>query len=280
MHTLTITRFTLQEAVSRRLILAGFVLSAAFLALFAYGFSLLYANVAPNEGTAGLAAMGALMTMMGLYSISFLASFLALFLSVGAVSAEIDTGTLHAVLARPLRRAEFILGRWLAYLGMMAVYVAAMVGSLLVISRAISGYEAPDPLRTIALMVLQAIILLSVSLFGSTLLSTLANGVVVFGLFGVAWLGGIIEFIGRIVRQEAMLNVATAVSLLIPSDAIWRGASYYVQTPFILAATSSPQGGIPFFSGTPPTQAMITWGLLYPLVFLAASVYAFSKRDI
>ena len=50
-----------------------------------------------------------------------------LFLSVGAVSGEIDSGTLHALLARPIRRAEFILGRWLAFAGIMAFLAADFV---------------------------------------------------------------------------------------------------------------------------------------------------------
>ena len=43
--TLVITRFTLQEAISRRLILAGLVLSLLFLGLFAFGFSFVYGRV-------------------------------------------------------------------------------------------------------------------------------------------------------------------------------------------------------------------------------------------
>ena len=61
--------------------------------------------------------------MLGLYAVHFLSSFLALFLSVGAISSEIDSGTLHAVLARPIRRADVVVGRWLAYAGLIGVYV-------------------------------------------------------------------------------------------------------------------------------------------------------------
>lgn len=281
-----IVRHTLHEALSRRLILAGLLLSAAYLGLFALGFSYLYGNLASASAARGvrnapqvLAGVGAVMTLLGVYAINFLASFLALFVSVGAVSSEMDAGTLHAVLARPLRRGEFLLGRWLAYVGLTAAYVTLMVSALLLISRGISGYEPPEPARAVALMVLEVVVLLTVGLFGSTLLPTLANGVVVFSLFGLGWLAGIIEFIGRIISNTAMLNLATAVSLLIPSDAIWRGASYYLQSPVLLAA-SSTANGIPFFSGAPPTPALIGWALAYPLVFLAAATWSFARRDL
>lgn len=284
MNTLTIARFTIHEAISRRLILAGAILSLAFLGLFALGFFLIYNNDSelsgPLSDAQSRAMFGTVMSVLGLYAINFLAGFLALFLSVGAISGEIDSGALHAVLARPMRRAEFVVGRWLAYAGLIGVYVGSMAGLLLLSAWLISGYTTPDPVRATLLMMLAATVLLTVSLFGSTVLSTLANGVVVFSLFGLAWLAGIIEFIGGALSNEAMLNIGTAVSLLIPSDAIWRGASYYVLSPLYLAGASASQDGIPFVGHAPPAAAMVVWALLYPLVVLGGAVLTFSRRDL
>jgi Cu-processing system permease protein len=284
MNALVIARFTVQEAISRRLILAGALISLAFVGLFALGFAFLYGFVAQDsvrDPTANLTLImtGTLLTVMGLYAVHFLSSFLALFLSVGAISGEIDAGTLHAILARPLRRAEFVLGRWLAYVGLMALYVGIMAALLLLVARLIAGYEAPDAPRAIALMMLGAVLLLTVSLFGSAVLSTLANGVVVFSLFGLAWLAGIIEVVGSILNNPATVNLGIAISLLVPSDAIWRGASYYLQAPAFLAAASS-RIGIPFASSAPPAPALVAWALVYPLLFLAAAIFAFRRRDL
>lgn len=282
MNILTIARFTLQEAVSRRLILAGVVISLIFVALYALGFQLAYAHqVEVSAGARArvmVAAVAEGLTLFGLYAVYFLASILALFVSVGSISGEIDAGTLHAVLARPVSRAQFILGRWLGLAGIMAAYVAVMSGLLMIIARIISGYEVPDAPRAIGLMMLEAIVLLTVSLFGSTLLSTLANGVVAFTLFGLAWLGGIIEFLGGMLSNDTMLNLATVVSLLVPSDAIWRGASYFIQSPVRLA--SGLAGSMPFASQSPLTTPFLLWSLLYPLLFIGVAVYAFSRRDL
>ena len=284
MNALTIARFTIQEAISRRLILAGVLISLAFVGLYALGFAFLYgkaledAAARPNA-TVLVVFAAAVQTVLGLYAVNFLASFLALFLSVGAISGEIDSGTLHAVLARPIHRAEYVVGRWLAYVGLIGVYVGVMAGLLLLLARLIAGYEAPDAARTVALMALGAVLLLSVSLFGSTLLSTLANGVVVFSLFGLAWLAGIIELLGSALANEAMVNLGIVVSLLVPSDAVWRAASYYVQSPAFLAAAST-RGEIPFASSVPPAGPFLLWAVCYPLVFLLAAVLAFSRRDL
>lgn len=280
---LTIARFTLHEAVSRRLILSGAILSLVFLGLFALGFSFLYGFV-QRDGTPALALRSAVfastMTLLGLYAVNFLAGFLALFLSVGAVSGEVDSGTLHAVLARPIGRAEFVLGRWLAYAGLIGVYVGLMAGLLLVLARLIAGYEATDAPRAVGLMALGAVLLVTVSLLGSTLLSTLANGVVVFSLYGLAWLAGVVEFTGGAVENAAMVNLGIAVSLLVPSDAIWRGASYYIQSPVALSALGTVGPGIPFASTTPPTASLLAWAAAYILVVLGGAVVAFSRRDL
>jgi ABC-type transport system involved in multi-copper enzyme maturation permease subunit len=129
-------------------------------------------------------------------------------------------------------------------------------------------------------MLLEGVLLLTISLFGSTLLSTLANGVVVFTLLGLAWLAGVIEFIGRVLDNETMLNVGTVVSLLLPSDALWRGASYSLQSPALLAVTGSARGGIPFFSSVPIATPLVVWALGYVLVVLAGAMLSFSRRDL
>jgi ABC-type transport system involved in multi-copper enzyme maturation permease subunit len=283
-NALVIARFTLQEAVSRRLILAGALLSLAFLGLFALGFGLIYQNDSELSGPLSdaqtRAVFGTVMTVLGLYAVYFLAGFLALFVSVGAVSGEVDSGALHAVLAHPIRRAEFIVGRWLAYAALIVLYTGTMAGLLLLSVRLIAGYSVPDPTRATALIAFTGLVLLTLSLLGSTLFSTLANGVVVFTVFGLAWLGGLIEFIGGAIQNETMLNTGTAVSLLIPSDALWRGASYYVQSPLFLATIGTADTGIPFASTTPPVSPLILWAAAYVLACLGGAVYSFSRRDL
>jgi len=290
-YVLEIARFTLLEAVSRRLILAGVAISLGYVGLFALGFHFVYDRSVETTAPQGRATLGvayAIMTLFGVYVVNYLASFLALFLSVGAVSGEIDSGTLHAVLARPVARAEFIVGRWLGYAVLLGAYVLAMPTLVLLVGRLTSGAEVPEPVPALLLMLLECLLLLTLSLFGSTLMPTLANGVVVFTLLGVAWLAGIIEFVGRLLSRatdttasEALINIGTVVSLVLPSDALWRGASYYLQTPILNAAMgSNPGGGIPFFSTDPPAMPFIVWSIGYVVVVLAGAVASFRRRDL
>jgi Cu-processing system permease protein len=295
MSVLVVARWTVLEARRRRLVLAGVVLSVAFVALFAVGFALLYASQERDLAEAGalgsgleareeLLAMSTILVILGLYGVQFLAALLGLFLGVASVSPEIDSGALHAVLARPLGRLQYLLGRFLALAGLLVTYVVVMSAALLLVARAVAGYQPGNATRAIALMVLEVLILLAVSLLGSTVLPTLANGVVMLALFGLAWLGGIIGFISTIPPgNELMANLGTAVSLLLPADAVWRGASFHVLPPSFLAATSFANGedvGLPFGSTAPMAPAMLAWALAYPLACLSLAVAAFRRRDL
>jgi ABC-type transport system involved in multi-copper enzyme maturation permease subunit len=297
MNVLVVARWTVLEARRRRLLLAGVILSVAFVALFAVGFFLLYQEqqrALVEEGPAvgagapaareELLAISTILVVLGLYGVQFLAALLGLFLGVASVSPEIDSGALHAVLARPLSRLEYLLGRFLALAGLLTAYVVVMSGSLLLIARIVAGYQPGDVTRIVGLMVLQVLILLAVSLLGSTVLPTLANGVVMLVLFGLAWLGGIIAFAATIPPgNEFMANLGTAVSLLLPADAVWRGASYHVLPPSFLVASSFANEenlGIPFASTEPLAPAMLAWALAYPVACLTLAVAAFRRRDL
>jgi ABC-type transport system involved in multi-copper enzyme maturation permease subunit len=298
-NLLVVARWTVLEARRRKLLLAGVVLSVAFVALFALAFTLLYHSqqrgVASGEiqptGPAGplapreaLLIVSTILVVLGLYGVQFLAALLALFLGVAAVSPEVDSGALHAVLARPLSRLDYLLGRFLALAGMLTAYVVVMSAALLLTARIVAGYDAGDATRVVGLMILEVLVLLAVSLLGSTVLPTLANGVVMLALFGLAWLGGIVEFIGTIPPgNDLMANLGTAVSLLLPADAAWRGASYHLMPPGLLAAGSfGGQGnpGLPFASTTPMAPAMLSWTLAYPVACIALAVAAFRRRDL
>jgi ABC-2 type transport system permease protein len=103
--------------------------------------------------------------------------------------------------------------------------------------------------------------------------------VVLFSLFGLAWMGGIVEFVGDTVGNQTMVDLAVAVSLLFPSDAIWRAASYYLQPPTFLGVAVS-RGGIPFAALTPPTAALLAWALAYPAAALLGALRTFARRDL
>jgi Cu-processing system permease protein len=161
------------------------------------------------------------------------------------------------------------------------VYVVATSAALLALVALISGYVPPRPLQAIGLMLWSSLVLLAISLFGSTFMPTLANSVVVFLMFGLSWLGGFVEAIGTTLESEPMVTLGIVASLIIPSDALWRGASYYLQpVSLIVMQSSSRGGGTIFSSATPPAPAMLVWSAVYLVGMIVAAVVTFDRRDL
>lgn len=280
MTALPVTRLSIREAVSRRLVLIGLVLSAAFLTLFGLGFGALYSRAAEQAGDVELAFGASMITVLGLYIVRFLAALLAIFLASSAVATEIDSGVLHAVLARPLSRTSWLAQRWLAFVLVTVGYVTMMTLALIVIAGAIADYMPLDAGRAIAVVALELAVLLSVGLLASTTWSAVTSGVVTFCLFGVAWLAGIIELIGDQLRNPTMQMIGIATSLLMPSDALWRGASFYLQPPSVLLLARSQGGGNPFAGVAPPTTSLVAWSIGYAVVLLALAAWRLRHRDL
>jgi Cu-processing system permease protein len=284
MTALPVARLSLREAVSRRLVLIGLVLSAAFLLVFVVGFNALYSRVV--EETAGVGGRQAvafaatMITVLGLYIVRFLGALLAILLASSAIATEIDSGLLHAVLARPLSRTSWLLQRWLAFLVVTVGYVALMTAALLLIANGIADFAPLDPVRALAILALELTVLLSVGLLTSTTWSAVTSGVVTFCLFGVAWLAGIIELIGDQLRNQTMQMIGIVTSLIMPSDALWRGASFYLQTPSVLIISRQQGGGNPFAGTAPPAATLVAWSVAYAVCMLLIAAWRLRRRDL
>jgi hypothetical protein len=103
----------------------------------------------------------------------------------------------------------------------------------------------------------------------------LANGVLVFGLYGLAFIGGWIEHIGSLINNQTAVNIGIISSLIIPSEALWKRAAFEMSSP--LART---MGFSPFSSPSVPSPMMIWYAIFYTLGALLLAIRFFSKRDL
>jgi ABC-type transport system involved in multi-copper enzyme maturation permease subunit len=125
-------------------------------------------------------------------------------------------------------------------------------------------------------MGLAGLLVLSLSIAGGTRLSTLANGIMAFMLFGIAFLGGLVEQIGGFIRNEAAVNIGIITSLIMPADALWKKAlSFFQGDEFI-----TPMMAGPFASTTEPSNLMIIYAGLYLIALILFTLWSFTKRDL
>jgi len=274
----TIAKLTIHEALRKRVLLAALVLGMAFLVIFGLGFYFVYGEVQRENGPTDAARRGLILiffTMAGLYAVNFLMVMMAALLPVDTLSGEIRSGAIQSLVTKPVRRSEIVLGKWLGFWVILGGYLLLMAGGILVIVRVIGNTAPPNIGIGLALMFLEATLLLTLSIAGGTRLSTLANGVMVFGLFGLAFIGGWIEQIGTLFANETARNLGIIASLLVPSESLWQLAAYNMQPALMRDVSLTP-----FSPASVPSGAMVVWAVGYTILVLAFGLWSFKARDL
>lgn len=278
MTTFVIARLTFREAGRRKILLAAFVLGLIYLVIYGVGFFFVNQETTRSQIGPGLLELNQIrnfLFMAGLYVVNFLTVMMAVLTSVDTLSGEIATGTVHTLVSKPVQRWEIVFGKWLGFAGMLTLYLMLMAGGTIGLVYVISGYIAPNVLSGLGLMWMNAVLLLGVSLAGGAVLSTLANGVLVFGMFGIAFIGGWIEQIGSFIQNQTAVNVGIISSLIIPSEALWKRAAFEMQSPLVSALGFSP-----FTAASMPSQIMVLYGLIYGVLALLLAIRLFTRRDL
>lgn len=283
--TLTMARFSLLEIVRKRVIVAGMLLTLAYLLLFGLGLHFVGAQIGDIERQ--VAGFG--LFSMGFYLATFLTVLIAGFSGVGAISGEIEAGTAPALLAEPVSRRQVLLGKFLGYGLALGVYATAFFFALWGLMAWQFGVTLPNPWAVLPLFLLQPLIMLALAILGSTVLSTMANGVTVFLLYGVSLVAGIIEQIGGALRISGgasaahaagvMVNIGIVSSLVMPLDALYRRA-IFVLLGNAGSVTSALESLGPFGSSSVPSPAMVVYAVVYLVGCLLLAVYSFRRRSI
>src|SRR5689334_14504915 len=182
----TLAWLTFQEARRRSMALVALALGLVFLLLFGVGLNFIaHSGATQNASSVGIIAGYNLLTLAGLYVVHFLAIMLSIVATVDAVSGEISSHTIQTLVTKPIARWQVIVGKWLGYAVMLALYISLLSAGILLESRLIVGYSPPNALLGVALIVLQTLVLVSLSLFCGAYVSTLTNGVILFMLYGL-----------------------------------------------------------------------------------------------
>ncbi|MFZ5909022.1 MAG: ABC transporter permease [Chloroflexota bacterium] len=275
----TLARMTYREALRRRIVLTGLALGLCFLVVFSLGFYFIYASfyISPDRTIYRIARSEAtnMLLLAGLYAVSFLSLAMGALLGADTLAGEIASGTIQTIASKPVRRAEIVLGKWLGFAALLALYSLLMSGGTALSVFAQTGYAVPNLLAGIALIYLESLLIMTVSLAFSSAIPALAAGGVVFGLYGLAFIGGWIEQFGALLDNQTAVKIGIVTSLIIPSEAIWRRASFEMQSPL-----AGVWGMSPFGAASVPSAAMILYAVVYLVMALGAAINTFQNRDI
>ncbi|KJS15424.1 MAG: hypothetical protein VR69_13400 [Peptococcaceae bacterium BRH_c4b] len=275
----TIAGLTFKEIARKKILLITFVLSLAYLSL--YGTALHYAYKQIDKMSPGVFESMVIPQLLtaGLFFASMIISMLAIFSGAGAISGDIESGVAHAIIPRPVRRSRIVLGKFAGIGGMLLLYGLLLYSALIALVYVQTGYKVVNVVQAGVYFLFQPLVLLSLSMLGTTLFSSLANGIAVFILYGMSIMGGIVEQVGGIIKSDTLLNIGIISGLLVPVDVLYRK-----MVAILFSASSNLLAGFqtlgPFGVQSEPSYWMTVYAILYCLAMLTLALRIFGRKDI
>jgi ABC-type transport system involved in multi-copper enzyme maturation permease subunit len=282
---IVIARLTVRELVRRRVVWVLAALSILSVALVGWGLERLV-TLSRADGVEELQIRIGVSQILILiaFMFSFVLAMTAAFVGAPAVGGDLESGVALAVLARPIRRLEVLVGRWL---GCACVVVAYTVASgLLAIGVAflVSGYGPPEPFLALAFLSGQALVLLTLTLALGSVLPSIAAGAIAVVAYGLGWMAGVMAGVAAVLGVQLLGQVAEVSRWILPSDGLWRGVVYGLEPPFVvlLAAGRTQQiaEANPFYASAPPPLAFVIWSVVWMGLVLGIAGWWFERRDL
>jgi ABC-type transport system involved in multi-copper enzyme maturation permease subunit len=282
MTALTVAGLTLHEAFRRRVVWALLALTVVLLVLSGWGFSKLVGLDSDlgtmTSGEARLVA--SLLLNLIMFGMSLIAAIGTAFLAGPTLSGEVESGQALAILARPVRRSQVLLGKWLGLAAFGCGYVILAGFAQILVVRLTVGYWPPAPAVGLALLAAETVVLMTLALLLSSVVSPMASGIIAVGLFGATWVAGVVGGIGGALGNEGVERVGTVSRIILPTDGLWRGAMNAFQDTGAIAQMGPGEGGFPFLSEASLTPAYLAWAAVWIAVIWGLTALSFQRRDI
>lgn len=230
-------------------------------------FALLMSGAAVLVGQISIDIERLVVINLGLTSVSLFGVVIAIFIGIGLVSKEIEKRTLYTVLSRPVRRWEFIAGKFFGLSGTLVVNAVCMAGGVFAALFYVSHhFQRSDAWILVALylIVLQFVIITSLALFFSSFSSPLLSAVFAFSLFVI---GSFSEDLRGFASMAQGLQhwLATAAAYLVPNISAFNVISQ--------VAHEQPVSGQLILYNT-------GYAMLYSAMALFGAVLIFERRNL
>lgn len=228
-----------------------------FFALLLIGASVLLAELS-------IAEQEKIITDMGLAAINLVGLLIAIFVGIGLVSKEIERRTVYTIMARPISRAQFLLGKYLGLVLTLLVNIGVMFVVFL-LTLLITGTPVHLSLfQAVALIVVELMLVTALALFFSTFSSATLSAIMTLGMYVIGHLTTDLKGIAQKGENEAVKAIMTGIYYLCPNleylnikGQAARGVSLALSYQMLATA----------------------YGILYAALLLTAACVIFDRRD-
>lgn len=230
--------------------------------LVIFAFALIAASVL--LGTLTIGEQSRIVNDLGLAAINIVAVIVAIFVGTGLVTKEIERRTIYTILARPITRVQFIVGKYVG-LGFIVITNVTMMFVMFLATVWLSGNVIHGAFfQAVELIVIEALIIMGIALLFSTFSSTVLSATMTLGLYVI---GHLTTDLRNIAEKSQNPLTETAITAL-----------YYVCPNLeVLNIKGQAASGVPVEVAF---QALLTsYGLLYAGILLTGACMIFRRRD-
>jgi ABC-type transport system involved in multi-copper enzyme maturation permease subunit len=255
-QTLAIARNTFREAVRDRVLYN----------LVAFAVILIASALLFGEISIGIEKI--ILINIGLSSISVFGLVIAIFLGIGLVYKEMDKRSLYPLLSKPIRRWQFLLGKFLGLNLTLLVNTLFMSAGLAAALLYLNGrFEFPDIyiVPAVYFIVLELFLVTGLCLFFSCFSTPVLSAIFTFLIYVVGTTANDIREFGQLSQNPGMQQLTTFVYYLLPNF-----------SNFSVSAAVSH--GIPVSSRLVLLNTV--YALCYGALLLGAAAWIFSRRDL
>jgi ABC-type transport system involved in multi-copper enzyme maturation permease subunit len=197
--------------------------------------------------------------------VSGFGSLLAAWASADAVAGEMKSGTILAVMARPVRRWEFLLGKFLGVMLMMAIYVALTFGLSYLLAWMGGERIQSTPWVLIVYPLVRYAVYAAIAMF----LVTFMHPVVSFGIIAV------VSVLAEMVTPTAHTSSILRPWLRNPLWVILPSTTLLSEDRFLSITQAALKQ-----AGWLDHVITLAYGLDYALVFLLLAMWSFHYRSL
>jgi ABC-type transport system involved in multi-copper enzyme maturation permease subunit len=273
-----------RESLRRRVFAVIIVLTVLFVGLYALAAHFAFRDVA-NFAGGGVAQInpkaftGGTMFGLAMFASLFLGSVLAVFLTLGVVRGDAESGLLQPLVVRPVGRGSTLLARFAGAAAVAAAFEILLYLADVLVTDAIGGWT-PDHLIGPGLALAFAVVVVAaLSLLGSVFLAGTAQGIALFMVFGMGLTAGLLGQIGHALGSDTLKSIAHDASWALPFEALYQAGLHALTSSSFGVTTQIIKLG-PFGGSQPAGVGLVVFAALYTSAVLGLAVFLFGRRDL
>ena len=268
--------YAVQESLRRRVFLVVLVLTGVFLALYTAGGAAIFGGLDDfDDGEDARAAAGTALMGFAMFVVLFLGATLAIFLTIGTVRGDAERGLLQPLVVRPLGRTKLLAARLAAAGAMAGGYVILFFLGLVLATGATGSWFPDQPLGACLALVGAVVVIATLSLLGSTFLTSTANGIAIFMLFGAGLGAALLYQLAVGLDSGTLKGISEVAGWLLPFLSLYLAAlgslGDQIATEELLGGLGSGPGG---------GFELALWTLFYLAVLAVGAWASFLRRDL